>query len=75
MLDTLDTQLVQYGLYIQQKRKIAIYQFNEIFGKLYEEITGIDGVTIAYHPSWKEIEDDENTKHFPSPQEKLELLK
>ena len=75
MLDTLDTQLVQYGLYIQQKRKIAIYQFNEIFGKLYEEITGIDGVTIAYHPSWKEIEDDENTKHFPSPQEILELLK
>ena len=75
MLDTLDTQLVQYGLYIQQKRKIAIYQFNEIFGKLYEEITGIDGVTISYHPSWKEIEDDENTKHFPTPQEILELLK
>lgn len=75
MLDTLDTQLVQYGLYIQQKRKIAIYQFNEIFGKLYEEITGIDGVSIAYHPSWKEIEDDEHSKHFPSSEEILFLLK
>ena len=38
------------------KRKKAIFQFNEIFGKLFEQITGINGVSISYHPSWKELE-------------------
>ena len=53
MLDVYDDQLVQYGLVVQQKRKKAIFQFNEIFGKIYEEISGIEGVSISYEPSWK----------------------
>ncbi len=53
MLDVYDEQLVQYGLVVQQKRKKAIFQFNEIFGKIYEEISGIEGVSISYEPSWK----------------------
>ena len=53
MLDVYDSQLAQYGLVIQQKRKKAIFQFNQIFGKIFEEITGIDGVNIVYEPSWK----------------------
>ena len=53
MLDVYDEQLVQYGLIVQQKRKKAIFQFNEIFGKIYEEISGIEGVSISYEPSWK----------------------
>ena len=73
MLDAYDSQLAQYGLFIQKKRKVAIFQFNEIFTKLYNEITGIDGVSISYHPSWKEIEDPSG-KHFPSSNEILELL-
>lgn len=56
MLDVYDTQLIQNGLEIQQKRRNAIFQFNQIFGKLYEEITNIDGVTIVYEPSWKLVE-------------------
>ena len=53
MLDVYDAQLVQNGLEIEQKRRNAIFQFNQIFGRLYAEITGIEGVTIAYEPSWK----------------------
>ena len=56
MLDVYDQQLAQIGLVVQAKRKKAIFQFNEIFGKLFEQITGINGVSISYHPSWKELE-------------------
>lgn len=73
MLDVYDSQLAQYGLIIQDRRKKAIFQFNQIFGKLFEEITGIDGVSISYHPSWREIE-QENEKIFPASQDILRLL-
>ena len=53
LLDTYDIQLVQNGLEIQKKRKNAVFQFNQIFGKLYEEICGIRGISIRYSPSWK----------------------
>ncbi len=53
LLDSFDIQLVQNGIEIQQKRKNAIFTFNQIFGKLYEKITGIDGLGIKYNPSWK----------------------
>ncbi|MBQ0052648.1 MAG: DNA replication/repair protein RecF [Treponema sp.] len=56
MLDVYDMQLAQNGIEIQKKRKATIFKFNQIFGKLYEEITGIDGVSIKYVPSWKENE-------------------
>ncbi len=53
MLDTFDMQLAENGAIIQKKRSDAVFQFNQIFGKLYEEISGIDGVSIKYDPSWK----------------------
>ncbi|MBR5400664.1 MAG: DNA replication/repair protein RecF [Treponema sp.] len=53
MLDVYDSQLAQYGMVIQEKRKKAIFMFNEIFGNLFEKITGISDVTINYDPSWK----------------------
>lgn len=74
MLEAYNTQLVQYGLIIQEKRKKAIFQFNQIFGKIYEDISGISGVSISYHPSWKEIE-TENGKIFPASQDIFKLLK
>lgn len=58
LLDTYDIQLVQNGLEIQKKRKNAVFQFNQIFGKLYESVTGIDGVTIRYDSSWKKTGTD-----------------
>ena len=53
MLDVYDNQLAQQGLIIQEKRKKAIFLFNQIFGKIYAEITGIEGLTIHYGNSWK----------------------
>ena len=58
ILDTYDMQLVQNGLEIQKKRKSTIFQFNQIFGKLYEQVTGIDGLSIKYRPSWRKTIDD-----------------
>ncbi|MCI6257797.1 MAG: DNA replication and repair protein RecF [Treponema sp.] len=74
LLDVYNKQLIENGLMIQKKRKDMIFQFNEIFGKLYEQISGIEGLTINYEPSWKEIEDNVGS-HFPSSQEIFELLK
>lgn len=73
MLDIYNKQLVQYGLIIQEKRKKAIFQFNEIFGRLFNEITGIEGLKIVYDPSWKEIVVN-NEKIFPASQDILHLL-
>ena len=74
MLDIYDYQLAQKGLEIQLKRKKLVFQFNEIFGKLYEQISGIENVMISYIPSWKEIKDEVGTK-FPSVSDITELLK
>ena len=74
MLDVYDSQLVQFGLVIEEKRKKAIFQFNEIFGKIFGEITGIEGLSISYHPSWKELE-IENKKVIPSFDELMKNLK
>ena len=54
MLDIFDKQLAQDGIEIEKKRGDMIFKFNQIFGKLYEQITGIEGVSIKYIPSWKE---------------------
>ena len=53
MLDVLDQQLSEFGVQIQKMRGDAIFKFNQIFGGLYERITGISGVSIKYSPSWK----------------------
>ena len=71
MLDIYDTQLVQHGIEIIRKRRDAIFQFNQIFGKLYEKITGIDGVFIRYEPGWKS-KNPENI--IPLPQEAYGIL-
>lgn len=73
MLDVYDIQLAQKGLEIQRKRKNAIFQFNEIFGKLYENISGISGVSINYVPSWKEIKLEVGTE-FPNVEYVVKLL-
>ena len=65
MLDVYDMQLAQCGLEIQKKRKNVVFQFNQIFGKLYENVSGISDVMISYAPSWKELPDTIGTR-FPS---------
>lgn len=73
MLDIYDIQLVKTGLEIQDKRKKAIFKFNEIFTKLYEDISGIADVRIVYEPSWKEISDG-IAKRIPDEKTVLDYL-
>lgn len=73
MLDVYDTQLVQCGIEIEKKRKNAIFKFNEIFSKLYYDITEIDNVRMEYEPSWKEIIDGPS-KRIPSENEVMQIL-
>jgi len=72
MLDIYDMQLAQKGIEIQRKRKNAIFQFNEIFGKLYESVSGIEGLQIKYCPSWKKKSAEQNI--VPSIDEVVQFL-
>jgi DNA replication and repair protein RecF len=54
LLETYDVQLAKSGLEIQKKRKNAVFGFNLIFTRLYEQVTGIEDVHLVYKPSWHE---------------------
>jgi DNA replication and repair protein RecF len=53
VLDTLDSQLADYGLRLMEKREEAVKHFSGVFGPLYTDISGLDGISIRYSPSWK----------------------
>ena len=53
MLSSYDAQLSRYGLEVEKKRRDAIFRFNQIFGSLFEKISGISDLTINYEPAWK----------------------
>ena len=54
MLDALDIQLAQYGLELSLKRQKTAEEFSLVFEPIYREISGIAGIGVDYHPSWKE---------------------
>ena len=53
LLDVLDPQLAEYGLRLMEKRRIAAERFSLVFSPLYEEVSGIRGISVSYVPSWK----------------------
>jgi DNA replication and repair protein RecF len=53
VLDALDSQLARYGLKLMEQREGAVALFSGLFGPLYREVAGIDGITVRYAPSWK----------------------
>ena len=53
ILDALDPQLAAYGQKLMEKREKAALEFTGIFSKLYEEVSGISGITVRYIQSWK----------------------
>lgn len=53
VLDALDAQFVQYGEKLCEKREVAAKQFSGVFGSLYKEVAGIDGIEVQYIQSWK----------------------
>ncbi len=71
LFDTYDIQLIMNGLEIQKKRKDAVFQFNQIFEKMYENVSGIGGVNIRYLPSWK----NQDEASLPNIDEIMELVK
>jgi len=54
VLDALDPQFAVYGQKIMEKRAKAAQDFSQLFGLLYEEVSGIGGITVRYIQSWKE---------------------
>ena len=64
LIDSYDIQLAQNGIEIQKKRKASIFKFNQIFDRIYEEVTGIDGVHVRYFPSWKEPDEGINCDYI-----------
>jgi DNA replication and repair protein RecF len=54
ILDTLDPQMAEFGLRLMEKREEAVRHFSEIFRPLYEDVSGIDGISVKYVPSWKD---------------------
>lgn len=59
LLDVVDFQLAEKGLEVIKRRTRTITDFNRVFARLYEEVSGIGNVTIDYGPSWKGTTVDE----------------
>jgi len=53
ILEALDPQFAMYGLKLMEKREIAVKEFSEVLSSLYEEVSGISGITVQYTQSWK----------------------
>ncbi|MEW6564426.1 MAG: DNA replication/repair protein RecF [Spirochaetota bacterium] len=75
MLDTLDIQLIHIGCSLIEKRERVSEQFSHVFSKLYEAITGIDGVILRYKPSWHTKDVDRLIEHLQNLRERELLLK
>ena len=54
MLEIIDTQFVECGLRLVQKRREEIEYFSDIFKFYYNEVSCIENIYIQYQSSWKE---------------------
>jgi DNA replication and repair protein RecF len=70
LLDAYDPQMVHYGLRLMEKRTEMAKDFSSVFEPLYHEISGIDGVSIQYSPSWKNDNQDIELSSFFERREK-----
>ncbi|HOS30025.1 MAG TPA: DNA replication and repair protein RecF [Treponemataceae bacterium] len=59
LLSVYNENLVKEGIEIQRKRMEMIYQFNRLFTKIYEEVSGIENVVISYDRSWRDMDYEE----------------
>jgi DNA replication and repair protein RecF len=53
LLDALDQQAGLYGISLMEKRETAARLFSTVFAQLFEQVSGISGMTVEYNPSWK----------------------
>jgi DNA replication and repair protein RecF len=59
LLDVIDSQLAETGVEVVKRRLKTIFDFNRVFARLYNEVTGIEDVHIDYAPAWKKMSSDE----------------
>ena len=64
LLDALDLQFVMYGVKLMEQRETAARLFSAVFGPLYEEVSGIPGITVQYISSWKSPDEGEAAAHL-----------
>jgi DNA replication and repair protein RecF len=74
ILDTLDPQMAEFGLRIMIKREEAVRHFSEVFRPLYEEVSGIAGISVKYAPSWKNGETGAITAYLEEKREQEKAL-
>lgn len=59
LLSVYNENLIKEGIEIQRKRTEMVYQFNRLFSDIYEQVSGIENVSISYDPSWRDMGYDE----------------
>jgi len=64
VLDALDPQFTMYGLKLMKKRETAVQDFSHLFSTLYEEVSGISGISVQYTQSWKSANEDDALSHL-----------
>lgn len=74
LLDAYDFELAKTGLEIQKKRVNAVFEFNQIFGNLYAEISGIENLSIDYISSWKKNNENEIVSHLFETRERDKIM-
>jgi DNA replication and repair protein RecF len=62
VLDTLDSQFIEYGLRLIEKRAFEAKEFSVLFEPIYETVSSIGGIQVVYRSSWKEMNADEIAK-------------
>jgi DNA replication and repair protein RecF len=75
VLDSLDAQLIEYGLALMSKREEAARQFSAFFGALYEEVSGIAGIAVRYAPSWRGANSGEVAAYLASRRDQERMMK
>nr|WP_255949274.1 DNA replication and repair protein RecF [Brucepastera parasyntrophica] len=73
LLDVFDIQLAESGAEVVKHREKTIWEFNQVFAVLYQEVSGISGVNIDYSPSWKENDTEKIMIHL-SEKRKMDIL-
>jgi DNA replication and repair protein RecF len=66
--------MAEFGLRIMERREEAVRHFSELFGPLYEDVSGIAGISVKYVPSWKEGETGAITAHLREKREQEKTL-
>jgi DNA replication and repair protein RecF len=74
ILDTLDLQMIESGLRLMDKREEAVRYFSGLFESLYEDVSGITGISVKYVPSWKNSEMDKAAAYLKEKRDQEKAL-